>query len=93
MPKLRTEKTIVERQIEQDSDIQTRGDSDLFEFFSEASSQREGWKEVVRVAQLFNGCIVQTTTQQFGNLVQSSVFVRNVKLGPRVDGKRSFVAI
>lgn len=45
-------------------DLVTYGDGDTFRLLCKASSQEEGWMKSTKVCNVYNGCIVQVTTQQ-----------------------------
>lgn len=46
------------------SDLVVYGDGDTFALLCKASSQEQGWMKSTKVCNVFNGCIVQVTTQQ-----------------------------
>jgi len=46
------------------SDLKVFGNGDTFALLCKASSQDQGWMKSTKVCNLFNGCIVQVSTQQ-----------------------------
>jgi len=46
------------------SDLKVYGDGDTFQLLCKASSQEQGWMKSTKVCNVYNGCIVQVTTQQ-----------------------------
>ena len=46
------------------SDLEIYGDGDTFALLCKASSKAQGWMKSTKVCNLYNGCIVQVTTQQ-----------------------------
>lgn len=46
------------------SDLKVYGDGDTFRLLCKASSNEEGWMKSTKVCNVWNGCIVQVTTQQ-----------------------------
>ena len=45
-------------------DLKVYGNGDTFRLLCKASSQEEGWMKSTKVCNVYNGCIVQVTTQQ-----------------------------
>lgn len=46
------------------SDLVVYGDGDTFALLCKASSKEQGWMKSTKVCNVYNGCIVQVTTQQ-----------------------------
>lgn len=46
------------------NDLKVYGNGDTFKLLCKASSNEEGWMKSTKVCNVFNGCIVQVTTQQ-----------------------------
>lgn len=74
-------------------DVQVFGEGDTFKLWTKASSQREGWMKSTKVANLPNGALVQTETQQRNPdgsyaLSQALVFVPDVALVETLTGAR-----
>jgi hypothetical protein len=46
------------------SDLKVYGDGDTFALLCKASSQEQGWMKSTKVCNVYDGCIVQVTTQQ-----------------------------
>jgi len=57
-------------------DIVFWGDGDTFKLISKASSKKEGWMKSTKALEIPNlGCVVQVTTQQWGNVAEAVTFV------------------
>ena len=46
------------------SDLIITGNGDLFKLLAKASSEKEGWMKSTKAMQVFDGAVVQVTTQQ-----------------------------
>jgi hypothetical protein len=68
------------------SDIQVVGNGDLFTVLCKASSKSQGWMKSTKAMQLYNGCVVQVTTQQGENVAEALTFVPDVYIVPDVNG-------
>jgi len=73
-------------------DVVTFGDPDLFRLMSKASSKAGGWMKSTKACEVFDGCIVQVTTQQGDRVAEALTFVPGVAIGFDVEtGHRRFV--
>lgn len=66
-------------------DIKIVGNGDLFQLLCKASSESEGWMKSTKAMQVWNGCIVQVTTQQRNpdgsySLAEALTYVPGVKI-------------
>lgn len=66
-------------------DIQIVGNGDMFQLLCKTSSNDEGWMKSTKAMQLFNGCLVQVTTQQMNpdgsySVAEALSFVPDVKI-------------
>jgi len=61
-------------------DIVFWGDGDTFKLISKASSEEEGWMKSTKAMSTGNGCVVQVTTQQSGNVAEALTFVPDVEI-------------
>jgi predicted transglutaminase-like cysteine proteinase len=62
------------------SDLETYGDTNLWQILCKASSKKEGWMKSTKVMNLVEkgnpvGCLVQVTTQQGDNIAEAITFV------------------
>lgn len=63
------------------SDLVIWGDGDLFKLISKAHSKKEQWMKSTKAMEISGvGCVVQVTTQQYGNVAEALVFVPGVKI-------------
>lgn len=46
------------------SDVEVFGNGNTFRLLCKASSQKQGWMKSTKVMDVFNGCVIQVTTQQ-----------------------------
>ena len=75
------------------NDIEVFGNGDLWKLLCKASSKSQGWMKSTKAMELYNGCLVQATTQQGDNVAESITFVPNVGIGrdqngyPRLESK------
>jgi len=69
-------------------DIVFFGNGDTFKLISKASSKNEEWMKSTKAMQIDGiGCVVQVTTQQYGNVAEALTFVPNVMIKEEiVDG-------
>lgn len=57
-------------------DIKFWGDGDTFKLISKASSKKEEWMKSTKAMEIPGcGCLVQVTTQQYGNVAEALCFV------------------
>ena len=78
------------------SDIQVVGNGDMFQLLCKASSEKEGWMKSTKAMQLFNGCLVQVTTQQRNldgsySVAEALQFVPNVQVASDENNGRKLV--
>lgn len=70
------------------SDLQVFGNGDLWQLLCKASSESEGWMKSTKVMEIstvgeygsVQGCLVQVTTQQDGNVAEALTYVPGVKI-------------
>jgi len=72
------------------SDLKVYGDGDTFRLLCKASSNEEGWMKSTKVCNVFNGCIVQVTTQQKNpdgsySVAEALTFVPNNRINCDVE--------
>jgi hypothetical protein len=72
-------------------DIRTYGNGDLFKLLSKASSEKEGWMKSTKAMEVYNGCVVQVTTQQRNPdgsyaVAEAITFVPDVKIKSNAAG-------
>ena len=75
------------------SDLVVYGDGDTFALLCKASSQEQGWMKSTKVCNVFNGCIVQVTTQQKNPdgsyaVAEALTYVPGVRLDRSADPRR-----
>jgi hypothetical protein len=70
------------------SDIKVFGNGDLFQLISKASSKSQGWMKSTKAMQLFNGCLVQVTTQQGENVAEALTFVPGVYVAMDINNNK-----
>lgn len=78
------------------SDVNVVGDTDLFKLLCKASSESEGWMKSTKAMEVYNGCIVQVTTQQRNNdgtyaVADALSFVPGVKIADDINNGRKLV--
>lgn len=73
------------------SDIEVVGNGDMFQLLCKASSKSQGFMKSAKAMQVHNGCVVQVTTQQGGNVAEALVFVPNVVIGEDENGGKQLV--
>ncbi len=62
-------------------DIKTFGNGDMFQLLCKASSKKEEWMKSTKALEIPGvGCIVQVTTQQYGNVAEALTFVPGVQI-------------
>lgn len=67
-------------------DLEVFGDGDMFELLCKASSEREQWMKSTKAMEISGvGCVVQVTTQQYGNVAEALVFVPDVSIAREKD--------
>lgn len=73
-------------------DIKVVGNGDSFQLLCKASSKDGGWMKSTKAYEIPGaGVIVQTTTQQHGNVAEALVFVGCVKIVDDVNGGKKLV--
>ena len=75
------------------SDLKMYGDSDTFKLLCKASSEKEGWMKSTKVCNVYNGCIVQVTTQQRNpdgsySLAEALTFVPEVNIDTSINPRK-----
>lgn len=75
------------------SDLVVYGDGDTFALLCKASSQEQGWMKSTKVCNVFNGCIVQVTTQQKNpdgsyTVAEALTYVPGVRLDKTANPRR-----
>lgn len=78
------------------SDLQVVGNGDLWLLLCKASSQSEGWMKSTKAMPLYNGALVQVTTQQRNPdgsyaVAEAISFVPDVSIVPDKNGGRKLV--
>jgi len=62
-------------------DIKFWGDGDMFELLCKASSEEEEWMKSTKAMEIRGvGCVVQVTTQQYGQVAEAVTFVPGVMI-------------
>ena len=79
-------------------DIETVGDSDMFQLLCKAYSENEGWMKSTKAMEVYNGCLVQVTTQQRNEdgsyvVAEALTFVPGVKIVKDENNGRKLVKI
>lgn len=75
------------------SDLQVVGNGDMFQLLSKASSKEEGWMKSTKAMEIAPlGCLVQVTTQQWGEVAEAICFVHGVRIVPDENNGRKLVA-
>lgn len=63
------------------SDLIVYGDGDTFKLICKASSKDEEWMKSTKAMEIEGvGCVVQVTTQQYGNVAEALTFVPGVRI-------------
>lgn len=78
-------------------DIKVVGNGDLFQLLCKASSEAEGWMKSTKAMEVFNGCVVQVTTQQRNtdgtySVAEALTFVPGVQIAPDENGGRKLMS-
>lgn len=82
----------VDQAKDQISDLKVVGNGDMFRLLCKASSKKEEWMKSSKAMEIPGvGCVVQVTTQQFGNVAEAVCFVPGVKIADDIDGGRKLV--
>lgn len=67
-------------------DLVTWGDGDLFKLLAKAYSIEEEWMKSTKAMEIPGiGCVVQVTTQQYGNVSEALCFVPGVRISADYD--------
>jgi len=80
-------------------DVVFFGDGDTFKLLCKASSKKQEWMKSTKAMEIHGlGCVVQVTTQQYGNVAEAVTFVPGVRIEDDIDNKgdvvgRNLVAI
>ena len=77
-------------------DIMVVGNGDMFQLLCKASSESEGWMKSTKACQVYDGCIVQVTTQQRNPdgsyvIAEALTFVPYVVIKDDINGGRKLV--
>ena len=73
------------------NDIQVVGNGDTFQLLCKASSKSQEWMKSCKAMQVPGGCVVQVTTQQYGNVAEALTFVPNVTIVDDINGGKKLV--
>ena len=60
------------------SDLIIWGNGDTFKLICKASSKEEDWMKSTKAMDVGNGCVIQVTTQQGGNIAEALTYVPGV---------------
>lgn len=67
-------------------DVVFFGNGDMFKLLCKASSQDQEWMKSTKAMEIPGvGCVVQVTTQQYGNVAEALVFVSGVCISTEID--------
>lgn len=70
-------------------DMVVEGNPDAWRVICKASSKKEGWMKVTKAMFILGyGCLVQTSTQQDGQVSDALEFIPGVKIGRDNKGNR-----
>lgn len=73
-------------------DIKFWGDGDTFKLISKAWSEKEEWMKSTKAMEITGiGCVIQVTTQQYGNVAEAVTFVPNVKIEEIRDESKQII--
>jgi hypothetical protein len=68
------------------SDIKFWGNGDMWKLLSKASSEKEGWMKSSKAMEIFGiGCVLQTTTQQWNEVTDTTTLIPNTKVFEHKD--------
>lgn len=62
------------------SDVQVYGDPGKWKCLCKASSKEQGWMKSTKVMQIYQGVLVQVSTQQGDNIAEALTFVKGANL-------------
>lgn len=68
------------------NDIEVFGNGDLWQLLCKASSKSQGWMKSTKAMEVYNGCLVQVTTQQGDQIAEAVTFVQGVGIGRDQNG-------
>lgn len=79
-------------------DIKVVGNGDIFKLLSKAYSIEEGWMKSTKAMQVYQGCVIQVTTQQKNPdgsyaIAEALAFVPNVRIEEDINGGRKLTSL